>query len=57
MARTYRARIDTIFVGSESDARARDFLGRLAEASGGQAQTAAQVRELANVALRFLAKA
>jgi Mg-chelatase subunit ChlD len=35
-ARAYTNRIDTIFVGREDDSRARAFLLRLAQATGGQ---------------------
>ena len=46
VAKTFNARIDTIYVGPENG-DGRDFLKRLASASGGQGDTAAQVKELA----------
>jgi len=46
VAKTFRAKIDTIYVGPEGgDGQA--FLRKLAKASGGQGVTAAQVKELA----------
>lgn len=46
VARTYKNRIDTVFVGPDgSDGQA--FLKRLAKASGGQTVTADRVKELA----------
>lgn len=42
-ARGYQNRIDVIFVGSELSPRGRDFLTRLAAASGGTTVTVAQV--------------
>jgi len=46
VAKTYRNRIDTIFVGPEGSSGA-DFLKRLAKASHGQTVTADRVKELA----------
>lgn len=46
VAKTYRNRIDTIFVGPEGSSGA-DFLKKLAHASGGQTVTADRVKELA----------
>ena len=45
-ARKFRNRIDTIYVGDESNKRAIDFLKRLAAASGGVHVDAARVLEL-----------
>jgi len=47
VASTYQNRIDVIFVGPESYPRGRDFLQRLAEASGGKLVTADRANELA----------
>jgi hypothetical protein len=47
VAKTYKNRIDTIYVGSEHGA-GQEFLKRLAKASGGQGVTSAQVKELAS---------
>lgn len=46
VARTFRNRIDTIYVGSETDERAIEFLRKLAAASGGVQVDAARVLEL-----------
>jgi len=46
-ARQFRNRIDTIFVGPEARPLGRDFLARLAAASGGQTTTADRVKALA----------
>lgn len=56
MARKYHNRIDTIFVGPEYGP-GREFLERLAAASGGQHVTAEKVKELANSVQRLLAAA
>jgi Mg-chelatase subunit ChlD len=53
VARTYKARIDTIFVGPEGG-HGQEFLKRLAKASGGQGVTAAQVKELSNTVAKLL---
>lgn len=45
VARTYKAKIDTIFVGPEGG-HGQEFLRKLAKASGGQGVTAAQVNKL-----------
>ena len=45
VARTYKNRIDTIYVGPEGG-EGQAFLRRLAKASGGTGVTAAQVKEL-----------
>lgn len=55
VAATYQARIDTIFVGPESDWHGgQAFLQQLAAASGGQHMTADRVQELADKAERLL---
>ena len=46
IAKTYKNRIDTIFVGPEGSS-GEDFLKKLARASGGQTVTADRVKELA----------
>ena len=46
VARTYKNRIDTIYVGPETDKRAIDFLKKLSELSGGQHVTADRACEL-----------
>lgn len=43
----YRGRIDTVYVGPESDRVGREFLQKLATANGGQAVTADCAKELA----------
>jgi Mg-chelatase subunit ChlD len=45
-ARKYTNRIDTIYVGPESDLSGRKFLQKLAAASGGQSVTADRAQEL-----------
>lgn len=46
VARTYTTKIDVIYCGSESDYRGRDFLQRLARATGGQFFTSDNPGEL-----------
>lgn len=46
-AKRFRNTISTIFVGPEADPLGRDFLQKLASASGGQSLTADRVMELA----------
>lgn len=46
VARTYRNKISTIYVGPESHPAGRDFLNRLAAATGGQTVTADRAKEL-----------
>jgi len=46
VAKQFRNRIDTIYVGPEDRPEGRDFLQRLAAASGGQIVTADRAREL-----------
>lgn len=46
VAMTYNNQIDTIFVGPEERPAGRDFLQRLASASGGQTITADRAKEL-----------
>ena len=55
VAKTYKNRIDTIYVGPEGG-EGQDFLKRLAKASGGQGITAAQVKELASSVEKLLLK-
>lgn len=57
IARKYQNRIDTIFVGPEGDTRGREFLQRLAAASGGQHVTAAQAKALSSSVQKLLAVA
>lgn len=52
-ARTYKAKIDTIYVGPEGG-EGQAFLRRLAKASGGQGVTAAQVNKLASSVEKLL---
>lgn len=53
VAKTYKNKIDTIYVGPEGgDGQA--FLKRLAKASGGQSVTSAQVKELASTVKHLL---
>lgn len=54
LAATFRGRIDTVFVGPESDGAARDFMTRLANARGGQAVLAAQAKQLATTIEQLL---
>jgi len=53
VAKTYKNRIDTIYVGPEGG-DGQDFLKRLAKASGGQGVTAAQVHQLADNVQKLL---
>ena len=53
VARTYKNRIDTIYVGPE-DGSGSAFLMQLAQASGGQGVTAEKARDLASTAQRLL---
>lgn len=46
VAKTYQNRIDTIYVGPEERPTGREFLNRLAAASGGQTITADRANEL-----------
>lgn len=46
VARTYNARIHTIFAGPESDTRGRQFLERLTAASGGRSEVAHRAVDL-----------
>lgn len=47
VAKTYQNRIDTVYCGPEYCPEGRDFLSRLAKASGGVQVTADRVKELA----------
>lgn len=53
VARTYKNRIDTIYVGPEGG-EGQAFLRRLAKASGGQGVTSAQVKELESTVKHLL---
>lgn len=53
VARTYKAKIDTVYVGPEGG-EGQAFLKRLAKASGGQGVTAAKVAKLADNVERLL---
>lgn len=55
IARSYQNRIDVIYVGSELSPTGRDFLTRLAKASGGQAVTADRVAQLSSKVQLLLA--
>ncbi|RME05555.1 MAG: VWA domain-containing protein [Anaerolineae bacterium] len=54
VARTFRQRIDTIYVGPEERPAGRAFLERLAKASGGQVMTAERVNLLAQTTQHLL---
>lgn len=56
VAKTYRNRIDTIYCGPENG-HGRDFLERLAAASGGSHVTAAQAKSLSTSVQKLLAAA
>jgi hypothetical protein len=53
VAKTYKNRIDTIYVGPEGG-EGQEFLRKLAKISGGQGVTAAQVKELKSNVERLL---
>lgn len=53
-AAQYRGRIDTVYVGPEARPYGRDFLARLAAASGGMSVTADRAHELAASVERLL---
>lgn len=55
VAKTYQNRIDTIFVGSELSPLGRDFLAKLAKASGGKSTTADRVAQLSTKVQMLLA--
>lgn len=55
IAKTYKNKIDTVFVGPEDRPFGRDFLSKLAKASGGQAVNADRAQELASQTLKLLA--
>lgn len=48
VAKTYMSRIDTVFVGNESDRDAQAFLKRFAGINGGESVTTARVQALAD---------
>lgn len=56
IAQTFQNKIDTIYVGSESNPSGRDFLQRLARATGGQAVTAEAAKQLQATVGRLLLK-
>ncbi len=55
VAKTYKSRIDVIYVGPEALPDGRDFLTRLAKASGGQAVTADRAQGLLGATQKLLA--
>lgn len=55
VAKSYQNRIDVIYVGSEISPTGRDFLTKLAKASGGQAVTADRVTQLSSKVQLLLA--
>lgn len=55
VARTYKNRIDTIFVGAEVSPLGREFLAKLAKASGGKTVTADRVAQLSTKVQQLLA--
>ena len=57
VARTYAGRIDVIYVGSEVSASGREFLERLAKASGGTFTTSAQAQELSATVQKLMLSA
>lgn len=56
IAKKFQNKIDVIFVGPEERPRGRDFLHRLAVATGGQAVTADRAAELAAGVMHLLGK-
>jgi hypothetical protein len=54
VAKTFAAHIDTIYAGSEARPTGREFLRKLAAATGGQTATADRVCELATVTTKLL---
>lgn len=57
VAKTYRNKIDTIYVGPEDRPTGREFLMKLAKASGGQTITADRAKELKSGIEQLLLKA
>ena len=57
VAATYKNRIDVIYVGPEDRPDGRDFLTRLAKASGGRTVTASCAKELATSVTNLLLNA
>lgn len=57
IAKTYRNKIDTIYVGSESYPSGREFLEQLARMSGGQSLTADRAQNLLQATTTLLLKA
>ena len=56
IARSFKSKISTIYVGPENQPLGRDFLNRLAQASGGQSITVDRAKELAS-GIRYLLNA
>ena len=56
VAKTYHNAISTIYVGPEDRPYGRDFLRRLAAATGGSTVTADRVKELASTVTQLLLK-
>ncbi len=54
IARSFTSKIDTVYVGPESDRRGADFLRRLAEASGGRYVVAEKADQLADQVQRLM---
>jgi hypothetical protein len=48
ISRTYKNKIDVIYVGPETDRSAREFMNRLAASTGGQTVTADKAKELSS---------
>ena len=57
VARTYKNKISTIYVGPEDRPSGRDFLSRLAASTGGETVTADRAKELAKSIETLLLKA
>ena len=54
VARTFKSPIHTIFIGGDQDSEARDFMRRLAEATGGRHVTAKEVARLYDPTKMFM---
>jgi len=54
IARTYKNKINVIYVGPEDNPQGRDFLTRLASVTGGQTVTADRAKELQSGVLKLL---
>jgi uncharacterized protein with von Willebrand factor type A (vWA) domain len=57
VAKTYKNKIDVIYIGPEDHPEGRKFLEQLARTSGGQAVTADRAKELSATISRLLLKA